>query len=367
MALEGTQRRAIEASRAYQARVKPNYVPLKVETLGIGQLQNRGDGHCTFLDADNLCELHAELGGRSKPLGCQLFPYQPMPTPDGLFVYLSFGCPPVVAGLDRELAMNQQELDEALGDYAAPLSDTTETPYLVDLTESTAITWEAYRRLEADLLTAFVPAYPIRSCLSLAMSLLLTEKTSRLELSRPLSAEDMEFALEILKKFSSSMVSAVENIEEDTARRVLATAVEAGEVTFSARFELTMPALSLEEPRQDWVREIYHRFFRNAILGKALLRSTVVGKLLVMASGLALTSFYAEAYRRTRELEDLDLQCVIDAFAITEFHHGAHSPAMAGYSQSMEETYSYIVGGLTNAAPSPSREEATSLDADTSP
>lgn len=367
VALEGTQRRAIEASQAYQARLKPNYVPLKVETPGIGQLQDRGDGHCTFLDADNLCELHAELGGRSKPLGCQLFPYQTVRTPGGMFVYLSFGCPPVVAGLDRDLATNQRELDEALGDYAAPLLVTPEAPYLVDLTESTAIPWEAYRRLESDLLTAFVPAQPIRSCLVLAMAVLLADHSNHLELTRTFNTEDTDFALEILRKFASSMVSVVENIDENSDRQALAAAVEAGEITFSSRFELTMPPLSLDEPNQDWILEIYHRYFQNAILGKALLRSTVVGKLLVMASGFALTNFYAEAYRRTRELETLDLQCVIDAFAITEFHHGAHSPAMAGYSQAMEETYSYIVGGLTNVAPSPSREEATSLDADTSP
>ena len=343
VALEGAQRRAIEASQAYQVRVKANYVPLKVETPGVGELQDRGDGHCTFLDIDNLCQLHAEIGGRSKPLGCQLFPYQSVQTPDGMYLYLSFGCPPVVEGLDRDLAGNQRELDEALGEYSAPLNNSVEEPYLVDLTDSTAIPWAAYQHLESDLLAQFKPSRPIRSCLTLAMALLSAEKSGSLNLSYTLTPEELEFALEILKKFVGSMVSAVEDFNDDHQRTAMSTSIDRAESSYSARFELALPTLTLAEPTDEWILKTYQRYFRNAVLGKSLLKSTIVARLLTMASGFVLTSFYAEAYRQSRQLASIDLECLTDAFAITEFHHGAHSPAMAGYGIAMEETFARLV------------------------
>lgn len=176
------------------------------------------------------------------------------------------------------------------------------------------------------------------------MTLLAAPETQKIEFQQPLRPEDKDFALEILRKFVASMVTVVENIDSDDERFALSSKIEAGERAYSARFALPLPTLSLDEPEQDWVREIYHRYFRNAVLGKAMLTSTVVAKLLRMASGFVLTSFYAEAYRQARLLPAVELECLTDAFAITEFHHGSHSPALAGYSQTMEQTYAYIVG-----------------------
>ena len=309
----------------------------------MGELQDRGDGYCTFLDINNLCQLHAEIGGRSKPLGCQLFPYQGVRTPDGMYLYLSFGCPPVVAGQDRDLATNQRELDEVLGDYSAPLNDSEETPYLVDLTDSTAIVWSVYRKLESELLTRFDPSIPIQSCLTLALALLSAEKSGTVSLHLVPAADELEFASEILKKFVSSMITVVENIEDDDQRSAASIAIERGEPFYSPRFALKLPTLIASEPSEVWIQATYERYFRNAVLGKSLLKSTVVSRLLTMASGFVLTSYYAEAYRQSRRLSNVDLECLIDAFSITEFHQGSHSPSMAGYALAMEETFARLV------------------------
>ena len=339
VSLEKVQRNAIEASAAYQRRLRRGYLPITVETAGIGELGDRGDGHCTFLDEKNLCELHGEIGGRSKPMGCQLYPYQVVRTPAGTFAYLSFGCPPVVAGLDFDVSANRNELREVLGDYAAPLEDSEESPFLVELSAQTSIPWQAYLRLEAELATAFQSSQPITSCLTLAANLLAWERTGKIDLERRLSPEDLEFTLELLRKFLGSMISAVENIDEDSVRRELALAVETGQSVVSERFGLTLPPLSTGEPEATWVLEVYSRYYRNALVGKAALRSTLIARLYTMACELILTSYYAEAFRLDRGLTVLDLDCLTDAFGIVEFHHGIHSPAMGRFGLALEETF----------------------------
>jgi len=52
---------------------------------------------CIFLDEDNLCAIHKELGADAKPFMCKHFPYHLTDTPEGVIVSLDFGCPTVVA------------------------------------------------------------------------------------------------------------------------------------------------------------------------------------------------------------------------------------------------------------------------------
>jgi len=56
---------------------------------------------CIFLDEDNLCAIHKELGADAKPFMCKHFPYHLTDTPEGVIVSLDFGCPTVVADEGR--------------------------------------------------------------------------------------------------------------------------------------------------------------------------------------------------------------------------------------------------------------------------
>ena len=46
-------------------------------------LARRDDGRCLFLDPAGACRVHATSGPAAKPTVCQLFPGQPLVTPDG--------------------------------------------------------------------------------------------------------------------------------------------------------------------------------------------------------------------------------------------------------------------------------------------
>jgi Fe-S-cluster containining protein len=63
---------------------------------GLYQLAHIEDA-CIFLDEDNLCAIHKELGADAKPFMCKTFPYSLTKTPEGVVVSLDFACPTVVA------------------------------------------------------------------------------------------------------------------------------------------------------------------------------------------------------------------------------------------------------------------------------
>jgi hypothetical protein len=154
--------------------------------------------------------------------------------------------------------------------------------------------------------------------------------------------EDLTFAKEILAKYLGSMVSALENIEDGEQRAALAKAVEGARRVTSTRFAMQLPALDLDRPHAAWMRNVYQRYFRNAVAGKSLLKSTVVGKLLAIACAIILAGYYAEAYRQARGRDAIDLDCLTDAFRIVEFHITTHSPVIGSYFVGLEDTFAKL-------------------------
>lgn len=53
---------------------------------------NKIDGKCPMLDEDNLCVIHYKMGFEEKPCPCRSFPHILAPTPEGIYVGLSFNC-----------------------------------------------------------------------------------------------------------------------------------------------------------------------------------------------------------------------------------------------------------------------------------
>src|SRR5579862_1328196 len=70
------------------------------------------DHGCVFLGADKLCMIHRDMGEGAKPLGCREFPFIPVPTPDGVYVGVSFYCSAVQANSGRELPAHAGDLEK---------------------------------------------------------------------------------------------------------------------------------------------------------------------------------------------------------------------------------------------------------------
>jgi len=81
-------------------------VPPTVADGRAGQfrLNQRPDGSCVFLGADNRCRVHAKFGGTAKPMSCQIYPFILVPTGDHWRVGMRLACPSAVANRGRPLA-----------------------------------------------------------------------------------------------------------------------------------------------------------------------------------------------------------------------------------------------------------------------
>jgi Fe-S-cluster containining protein len=74
--------------------------------LGKGErlVLQKGEGNrCIFLDDDNLCIIHKELGLEAKPDGCIQFPFIRMAGPDDDYISANFGCRAVQEAMGRKL------------------------------------------------------------------------------------------------------------------------------------------------------------------------------------------------------------------------------------------------------------------------
>ena len=113
-------------------------------------------GGCIFLGPDRLCAVHRELGVDAKPLGCREFPFLPVPTPDGVYVGLSFYCSAVQAGHGRPIKAHAADIEGMLGEYR--YERVGFEPIRLDA--SSHISWTAYKSLE-DFAAARLAESPI--------------------------------------------------------------------------------------------------------------------------------------------------------------------------------------------------------------
>lgn len=74
------------------------------------RLAHHESGDCVFLGDDGKCRIHAEFGGRAKPLACQIYPYHFVPTGDGVRCEVRFDCPSVAGNKGRPLNEQAAEL-----------------------------------------------------------------------------------------------------------------------------------------------------------------------------------------------------------------------------------------------------------------
>jgi Fe-S-cluster containining protein len=76
---------------------------------------------CGFLEGDNLCGIHRELGFAAKPSTCQVFPFVITDTPDGYFVGTTYYCSSVRENSGRPLSEHRDDV-QALLDASAPMN-----------------------------------------------------------------------------------------------------------------------------------------------------------------------------------------------------------------------------------------------------
>jgi len=138
---EGVRLQQSPVTRELQAQ---GYQPLRLLDSGRTFLSKKEDGSCTYLDEQNLCKIHTDEGYAAKPWTCQTFPFHAEPTPDGIYIGLSYSCTAVAQQRGRPLEAHREELTQR---FEGRLPD--EHSYV--LWDNLALEWERYQAIEARL------------------------------------------------------------------------------------------------------------------------------------------------------------------------------------------------------------------------
>jgi Fe-S-cluster containining protein len=333
----------IRASQAYQSRQRAGFQPLVTVEERLTTARS-ADRSCTFLDQQNLCSLHSELGGARKPLVCQTYPYLLMETPDGVFSTLSYACPVALEGQGPNLPEQRAELEALIAARWADMPQGPPVGETVQVSQRRACAWGQYLRLEDRILDSFDAEQPVLSLLGAAVHLILHEQDHSDQQWPDLAAPYNfgGFDRELATMVSCNLIAITEDVRAPEERARVGSLLWNGGRYQSARFELELPPFALRPPSTAASREVVARYVRHAIFGKRLLLGTVVSRLLAMVCGLSVLSFYLEALTPS-----WGEQAALDrAFTVVESELLSHTRSFDGFFLEFEEALRSVRDGL---------------------
>ncbi|MHB2021175.1 MAG: YkgJ family cysteine cluster protein, partial [Candidatus Xenobia bacterium] len=233
---------------------------------------------CVFLASDRLCSIHRELGGRAKPLGCQQFPFTLQPTPDGVYVGLSFYCDAVARNEGRPASVHEADLSRFLDAY--DFHTVTDKDLFLEFDRP--LNWESYKLVEA-WVAANLQRLPnveqalwhcvMGLCMLVARHAAVTA-TELSGLDRMQMPKD-EVLREMEKLFTLAIVGALEMTEPGGATAITRAALSGGVIpsrTFRRAIDLGgFAAYCAAHPtpwkEQEFRRWIDHLLFRKFLAG----------------------------------------------------------------------------------------------------
>ncbi len=326
----------VRASQIVARREREGYIPLEVLENGRVNAERQKNGNCMFLLEDVSCGLHRELGSQGKPIGCQLYPYRATTTPLGTFFTLSFACPSVVEGLERDVEANRSDLQTLLGRWPQSADIYTEVNLVSE--GGVKLPWQSYEVLEVWMLEAFDPKSPLDSLLTMALTV---SGIAHRQVGWPpdvTSYLDLELLRDLVSSYVNAILSILENEHDPSARGAYGQGVAEGRRMPSCHFGSDLPPLDLERTLPDWALHTHHRYFRNQIVGKAVMTPSVVSKLLGMAIGFVLLAHYCEGFRQDSGEGELSLRSLTRAFEIVEGDVVSHASGLLKFFKAFEET-----------------------------
>jgi Fe-S-cluster containining protein len=113
-------------------------------------IQNSRDcPNCGFLDSDQLCSIHRQLGYAAKPATCKLFPFVMTQTPDGVYAGTTYYCTATRQNHGRPSSAHEEDLRQQLA-QSAPINKVAADGLVVH--NRYYISYRDYAAFEAELL-----------------------------------------------------------------------------------------------------------------------------------------------------------------------------------------------------------------------
>ena len=285
------------------------YIPFDRMPDGRLTLAKTEEGQCVYLDESNLCKIHKELGFESKPQGCAQFPAAFVPTPDGLFVGLSFFCTSIQEGTGRPLEAHREWLQKA-AESAVKRFKYKGHSGEIHLAGERLISWEDYQKLEKDLRSQLKPYHLQLPFIEAPFRLLGQEPTPEL----------MEKVYPALGAIFAGAVGIVEAPHDPDKRLEIYEKMLAGQPFHSPRFDREItPVLAIP-----LFEELAHRFLDHVLFRKFLIQGDLLGRLPFMLVVKKVLDYETQLHAQIRggEPEEQDFHRALE---LVEKHFLFHS------------------------------------------
>lgn len=330
--------RGIEGSQSALAVTREGYLP--IEDLGeVRVLGHTEQGNCVFLRDDNLCAVHAELGFAAKPRQCRQFPWQPVKTPDGFFIGVSFLCTAVQRRHGRPVTAHREDIEAAIKALLEALGDDGTLPGEVAIPVGREVTvdWHGYLRYEAFLEERLEGGGDVTEALWSAATALALEvqacslEGTELRLERVVGAGGApwdEVAQGLVSLLEASLVGLVE-AGEPGRRREVSEAYLTGGTVYSDRLRGPIDmAMGLGGQGVAWLQSEMRRYLGHLVFRKFLVGSSVLARAAALVVLSRLLPFYTavSASRQGRVPERDDYYSALD---VVEGNLGTHAEGLS--------------------------------------
>ncbi len=313
--------------------------------------KRKSDGACVFLNPDDLCSIHAEVGSSSKPIGCRQFPFLIRPTPDGVMVGASFYCPSIQRSTGVPLSTYDGDIEALIREFGyQPVGF---QPIPAGLGRS--LDWATYRLFEERLL-AWLAAEPVESALarglwSLGKMLLAGSETPS---DRPPShrLEEDEVVGSLREFFLAALIGTVESPHPEMARPITEALLEGREVELTkSGWTGTLPGLYvflsgpdtgsasvLEQGILRYIRALLWRKF--LAVDRPILDNLAA---LSLVPGILRFYYFVDGLKRPQATPEEHLHLAYDMAEMELLTHaGGVNPLYAGFASAYVEQLSLL-------------------------
>jgi Fe-S-cluster containining protein len=286
------------------------------------EVAHAASGACVFLNGENLCSVHAELGSESKPDGCHKFPFLPVRTPEGVFVGVSFYCSAAQRNEGRPLAVHEAFVNTMLDEEtigAAPMT----------VHRHVNIEWKVYRTLE-DFLdrTLDFDRGLAAICSVLARVKARHFEISQTELDRLLGYTDQTHRQAALARPFLGQLLGYLGVDTEDGIAAFSRSLLADRVLSWRRFNNWTGRLSTLEESEfpDWAQVELDRYLRALLFRKFLIAERpMVQNLSVLYLLPKLFKITAELSRRGRGAAEMEPCDIYRAFDECEYSFVTHA------------------------------------------
>lgn len=299
----GTAHR-IKNSSLYRDLKKEGYQPLVLSADQQERLSYDSSGACYF-HTGQLCGLHAGHGLEHKPSICRMYPFNAVPTPDGVYISTLYSCPSVVAEHGELVEKQSQDLKALFGakNHHLPLFPPVRQHILV--TRESTVTWSQYKKLEERFRKGFEPKDPVKSLFYSACRLVRPDPERTV--FQDAHCDTSELFEELFEPFVWQVMTYLEEIYGHPEIDNFFEGLQARRAVYSHRLNTEIPGFEILTPFKKSDRRAVERYVLNLLHGKRfVIGPSLVSRLLLVAASLAVLLFELSVRRKRREENALE-------------------------------------------------------------